>query len=79
MEFSPKSNAPTMTASGWSGRFPFNEIITLLDVNRRHNLAESTSSNLQLGELLDLVDIESLRALPLGYGSAQGSIRCGKP
>lgn len=73
MNSSPKSNAPTDTASGWSGRFPFNEIITLLDVNRRHNLAESTSSNLQVGELLDLVDIESLRALPLGYGSAQGS------
>jgi len=67
-----KSDSPA-TASGWNGRFPFNEIITLLDVNRRHNLAESTSSNLQLGELFDLVDIESLRALPLGYGSAQGS------
>ena len=73
MEFSSKSNAPTTVASGWSGRFPFNEIITLLDVNRRHNLAESTSSNLKLGELLDLIDIEELRALPLGYGSAQGS------
>jgi len=74
MEFSAKSTAPAITASDWSGRFAFNDIITLLDVNRRHNLAESTSSNLQLGELLDLIDIESLRALPLGYGSAQGSM-----
>ena len=74
MEFSPRSTAPAMTASDWNGRFAFNDIITLLDVNRRHNLAESTSSNLQLGELLDLIDIESLRALPLGYGSAQGSM-----
>ena len=68
-----KSNAFTATASGWSGRFPYNEIITLLDVNRQHNLAESTSSNLQLGELLDLINAESLRSLPLGYGSAQGA------
>jgi aspartate/methionine/tyrosine aminotransferase len=59
--------------STWEGRFPFNEIITLLDVNRQHNLAESTSANLQLGELLDLVDMERLRTLPLGYGSAQGA------
>ncbi len=73
MESSPKNNARTATEPGWGGRFSFNEIITLLDVNRRHNLAESTSSDLQLGELLDLIDIESLRALPLGYGSAQGS------
>ena len=73
MESSPRNNARTATGSDWSGRFSFNEIITLLDVNRRHNLAESTSSNLHLGELLDLMDIESQRALPLGYGSAQGS------
>lgn len=74
MEFSSSSNVPTTAASGWSGRFPFSEIITLLDVNLRHNLAESTSSDLQLGELLDLVDIERLRAFPLGYGSAQGAM-----
>lgn len=59
-------------ASVWQGRFRYNEIITLLDINRRHNLAESTSSNLQLGELIDLIGLESMRALSLGYGSAQG-------
>jgi DNA-binding transcriptional MocR family regulator len=59
-------------ASVWNGRFPFNPIISLLDVDRRHNLAESTSQNALLGQLLDLVDLDGLRALSLGYGSAQG-------
>jgi hypothetical protein len=29
------------TRGKWSGRFPRNEIISLLDVNRRYNLAET--------------------------------------
>ena len=37
----------------WRGRFPYNEIISLLDVNRPFNLAESTSQDLTVGELLD--------------------------
>jgi hypothetical protein len=54
------------------GRFARNEIISLLEVNRRLNLAESTSSDLTLGDLLAMVDVEELRALRLGYGSAAG-------
>lgn len=54
------------------GRFPRNEIISLLDVNRRLNLAESTSYDLTLGDLLAMIDVEELRALRLGYGSAAG-------
>ena len=38
----------------WTGRFPRNEIISLLDVNRHFNLAESTSNDLTLGEIVDL-------------------------
>ena len=55
-----------------AGRFPRNEIISLLNVNRAFNLAESTSQDLQFGELLDLVGEDTLRNLHLGYGSAQG-------
>jgi aspartate/methionine/tyrosine aminotransferase len=58
----------------WGGRFPHNEIISLLDVNRRFNLAESTSQDLTFGELLDLAGLESLRGLRLGYGTSAGSI-----
>jgi aspartate/methionine/tyrosine aminotransferase len=57
----------------WRGRFPYNEIISLLDVNRPFNLAESTSQDLTLGDLLDLADLTSLRDLKLGYGSSAGS------
>ena len=47
-------------------RFPKNEIISLLDVHRRHNLAESTSIDLTLGELVDQSNLESLLELRLG-------------
>lgn len=57
----------------WDGRFPWNEIITLLEVNRWFNLAESTSQDLELGDLLSMVDLETLKRLRLGYGSAEGS------
>jgi aspartate/methionine/tyrosine aminotransferase len=57
----------------WGGRFPANEIINLLDNFPTHNLAESTSQDLALGELLDLVGMESLRELRLGYASAAGN------
>lgn len=56
----------------WRGRFPYNEIISLLDVNRLFNLAESTSQDLTLGELLDFVGLESIRDLKLGYGTSAG-------
>jgi aspartate/methionine/tyrosine aminotransferase len=58
----------------WRGRFPYNEIISLLDVNRPFNLAESTSQDLTVGELLDLAGLDRIRGLKLGYGTSTGSI-----
>lgn len=60
-------------APSWQGRFPANDIISLLDVNRRFNLAESTSQDLSFGELMDLIGLETVHDLRLGYGSAQGN------
>jgi hypothetical protein len=57
----------------WRGRFPYNEIITLLDVNRPHNLAESTSQDLTVGEVLDLAGLDRIRDLKLGYGKSAGA------
>lgn len=58
----------------WRGRFPYNEIISLLDVNRPFNLAESTSQDLTVGELLDLAGgLDSIRDLKLGYGTSAGA------
>ena len=62
-----------MSDTAWSGRFPANGIIDLLDNFPTHNLGESTSRDLLFGELVDLVGIESVRDLPLGYVSAAGS------
>jgi aspartate/methionine/tyrosine aminotransferase len=58
----------------WRGRFPRNEIISLLDVNRPFNLAESTSQDLTVGELLDLAGLDRIRDLKLGYGTSSGSL-----
>ena len=58
----------------WRGRFPYNEIITLLDVNRPFNLAESTSQDLTVGDVLDLAGLETLRGLKLGYGRSAGAV-----
>jgi len=58
----------------WRGRFPYNEIISLLDVNRPFNLAESTSQDLTVGEVLDLAGLETLRGLKLGYGRSAGAV-----
>lgn len=57
----------------WRGRFPYNEIISLLDVNRPFNLAESTSQDLSLGELLDFPGLENIRDLKLGYSKSAGA------
>jgi len=62
------------TSPEWRGRFPYNEIITLLDVNRPFNLAESTSQDLTVGELLNLVGLDSIRDLRLGYGKSAGAV-----
>jgi aspartate/methionine/tyrosine aminotransferase len=59
--------------SNWQGRFPRNEIISLLDINRRYNLAESTAQDLTFGELLELAGgVTALSNLKLGYGSSAG-------
>ncbi|WP_218511058.1 pyridoxal phosphate-dependent aminotransferase [Variovorax sp. dw_308] len=62
------------TYPAWRGRFPYNEIISLLDVNRPFNLAESTSQDLTVGDVLDLAGLETLRGLKLGYGRSAGAV-----
>ena len=57
-----------------AGSFPRNEIISLLDVDRLFNLAESTSQDLTVGELLDLAGLDRTRGLKLGYGTSAGSM-----
>jgi aspartate/methionine/tyrosine aminotransferase len=59
--------------SNWRGRFPRNEIISLLDINRRYNLAESTAQDLTFGEIVDLAGgAAALDELKMGYGSSAG-------
>ena len=55
------------------GRFPRNDIISLLDNFPTHNLGESTSQDLTFGDVLDLIGADVLRDLRLGYGHAAGS------
>ena len=64
----------TSAPGEWRGRFPYNEIISLLDVDRPFNLAESTSQDLTVGELLDLAGLDRIRGLKLGYGTSAGSM-----
>lgn len=66
--------APAAAQPAWRGRFPYNEIISLLDVNRPFNLAESTSQDLTVGDVLDMAGLETLRGLKLGYGRSAGSV-----
>ena len=70
----PRTDPDDSTATAWRGRFPLNDIISLLDVDRPYNLAESTSQDLTVGELVDLVGLERLRGLKLGYGRSAGSL-----
>lgn len=58
----------------WSGRFPRNDIISLLDNYPVHNLGESTSQDLLFGDVVDLIGLDALRQVRLGYGSAAGSV-----
>ncbi len=69
-----KSDPSGLTHPQWQGRFPYNDIITLLDVNRPFNLAESTSQDLTVGDVLDMAGLETLRGLKLGYGRSAGSV-----
>ena len=64
----------TQQSEPWRGRFPYNEIISLLDVDRPFNLAESTSQDLTVGELLDLAGLDRIRDLKLGYGKSAGAL-----
>ncbi len=54
-------------------KFPHNDIISLLDQNLTFNLAESTSVDLQLGDVLDEELIGDLKKIKLGYGTSKGS------
>ena len=67
-------HGPVFDHPEWRGRFPYNGIISLLDVNRPFNLAESTSQDLTVGDVLDLAGLESLRGLKLGYGRSAGAV-----
>lgn len=62
-----------MAEQEWRGRFPQNPIISLLDVGRPFNLAESTSQDLTLGALLDMAGLDTMRGLKLGYGTSAGN------
>jgi aspartate/methionine/tyrosine aminotransferase len=53
-------------------KFPPNDLISLLDVNLKFNLAESTPSNLVLGQIVDDTFLSELRNLELGYGTSLG-------
>ena len=53
-------------------KFPPNEIISLLDVNLKFNLAESTATNLTFGKIADEAFLSELNKLELGYGTSRG-------
>jgi aspartate/methionine/tyrosine aminotransferase len=62
-----------MSKPSRTGRFPKNDIITLLDVNRRFNLAESTAQDLCLADVVALCGgMDKPGDLRLGYGSSAG-------
>ena len=50
-----------------ASRFPTNEIPSLYRGQRRYNLTESTTRDLNLGELIDLIGLEPFRSLSLAY------------
>jgi hypothetical protein len=63
-------------------KFPANDIITLLDRRVPHNLGESTSRDLTLGELIELPGgaelPPALAGLSLGYGTSRAMRRCAR-
>lgn len=67
------SASTSSVPQGWAGRFPRNGIISLLDVNTRFNLAESTAQDLTVGQLMEIVGWQQLSDVKLGYGSSAGS------
>jgi hypothetical protein len=67
----------TRTKGNWAGRFSQTPLTGLLYVNRRHHFAESTSRDLTIGDVLDLVgDANEFRDIPLGYGPSAASLSC---
>lgn len=63
-------------SANWRERFLRAEVISMLDVNRRYNLAESTAEGLTFTEILKLAGGEAaLGGLPMGYGSSAGPPR----
>jgi aspartate/methionine/tyrosine aminotransferase len=54
------------------GRFPANDIITLVGAAPRYDLAESVGPDLRLRELLSGPELADL---PLAYGTAEGDLR----
>jgi aspartate/methionine/tyrosine aminotransferase len=61
------------STSKWRGRFPRNEIISLLDINRRFNLAESTAQDLTFDQVIAFAGgVAALNELKMGYGSSAG-------
>jgi aspartate/methionine/tyrosine aminotransferase len=65
-----------MVETLWAGRFPKSDFISLLDVNRRFNLAESTAQDLRFADVIALCGgMDVLGDLKLGYGSSAGLAR----
>src|ERR1700730_9739714 len=61
-------------AEAWKGKFPKNGIISLLDTHSASSLAESTASDLTVGQLVDMVGWHQVKDLKLGYGSSAGNL-----
>jgi len=56
----------------WTGRFPHYEYFSTLEGEHRFNLAESTAEDLLLGELIDLIGLDTIRNIRLEYSSVAG-------
>src|SRR5262249_7583518 len=57
------------------GRFPKNDIISLIGEAPRYDLAESVGPDLRLRDALEDVPVSSFGDLTLDYGTAQGDPR----
>lgn len=54
-------------------KFIYNDIITLLDSNLTYNLAESTSQDLKLQDVLSDSFFSEIATIPLGYSTSKGN------
>ena len=70
------------------GRFPTPHHPPVYTTHRRYNLSESTSPDLTLGDIIDLVGLDAIRAFKVDYGYEQEGLstfrqaisqRCGVP